>query len=234
MKKLYLVLSVIISCAGCNKPLTEKTADTIPGAYFKTGRGVSLPEPMRKSLGIQVADVTEQKIIPLIKIRLQVLPGARSGVEASGWISSEEAKKIHVGQTVRLTLPDGASADGTVQRLEKAAYAALGDFEVTINTKAALTAGTPIVAVIETPSTGEVVVVPQSALMRNAEGEFVYVINENYYKRTPVDTGSRNDKFVEIKDGLYAGDQIVVAQVAPLWMTELQTLRAGQSCCKGH
>ncbi|MEO6054785.1 MAG: hypothetical protein ABIP97_12305 [Chthoniobacterales bacterium] len=234
MKKLYWILGVAVGLAGCNKPVSEKAPDIMPCAYFKTGRGVSLPESMRKSLGIQVEDVAEQKIIPLIRIQLQILPRTHAGAEASGWISSAEAVKIHSGQAVRLLLPDGEAANATVQRVEKAAYAALGDFEVTIGTKASLVPGTPVVGIIEAPSTGDVVVVPQSALMKNAEGEFVYVVNENYYKRTPVDTGSRNDKFIEIKDGLYAGDQIVVAQVMPLWMTELQTLRAGQSCCKGH
>jgi multidrug efflux pump subunit AcrA (membrane-fusion protein) len=70
--------------------------------------------------------------------------------------------------------------------------------------------------------------------MKTAEGEFVYAVNGKYFARTPVKTGVQNDDLVEIKDGLYAGDQIVISQVTSLWMTELQTLRAGQSCCAGH
>jgi hypothetical protein len=36
---------------------------------------------------------------------------------------------------------------------------------------------------------------------------------------------------VEIKDGLYAGDQVVLQPVMSLWLTELAAVKGGQACC---
>ena len=243
MNKNLCLLLATVSLVACNKPASHYVAEEVPTAHFKEGRGVGLPDSMCKSLGVKIADVTEQKIAPRIRIPLHVLRGTDGiqpvsntpvTVEASGWITGEQAKKIQAGMPAQLLLPAGQSQPGVVQRLEKAAYSALGDFEVAVSTEAPLKTGTPVTAIIEPASTGEVVAVPRSAVMKTAEGEFVYVVNEKYFARTAVQTGARNDELIEIVEGLYAGDQIVVAQVTPLWMTELQTLRAGQSCCKGQ
>jgi hypothetical protein len=39
---------------------------------------------------------------------------------------------------------------------------------------------------------------------------------------------------VQITDGLYAGDQVVVQPVMSLWLAELQSLRGGKACADGH
>lgn len=242
MKNILLLLLGAAALAGCSKPVPQNSTQEPVGASFKEGHGVDIPEPMRKSLGIQVIDVGEQKIVPRLEIPLHVIRGVddirqistrQGGVEASGWITSRQAEGIVPGQKSQLLLADGQSVPAEVQRVDKAADFALGDFEIVVSTEAPLATGTAVTARIEKPSTGEVVAVPKSAVMKTAEGEFVYAVNEDYFKRTPVQTGARNDESVEVTDGLYAGDQIVSAQVIPLWMTELQTLRAGQSCCKG-
>jgi multidrug efflux pump subunit AcrA (membrane-fusion protein) len=243
MKRLSYFLALVVSLIGCTKPPAQKPAEEPQGAHFKTGHGVGLPDPMSKWLGVKTADVTEQKIIPRIKISLHVVRGvggirpvsnARVPVEASGWITSEQAKEVRAGQSAQLLLLDGSSATGIVQRVEKAAFATSGDFEVAVSTETPLETGTPITAIIEGAPTGEVVAIPRTAVMKTPEGEFVYVVNEKYFARTPVKTGAQSDEHVEITDGLYAGDQIVVSRVNSLWMTELQALRGGKSCCAGH
>jgi hypothetical protein len=242
MKNILCILLGTSVLVGCSKPSPQKSSDEPVGASFREGHGVEIPEPMRKSLGIQIVDVGEQKIIPRLEIPLHVIRGAdeirpvstrQGSVEASGWITSKQAEGITPGQKGQLLLPDGESVSAEVRRLEKAADFTLGDFEIVVSTDAPLATGTAVTARIEKSSTGEVVAVPKSAVMKTAEGEFVYAVNEEYFKRTQVQTGARNDESIEVTDGLYAGDQIVSAQVIPLWMTELQTLRAGQSCCKG-
>ena len=52
-----------------------------------------------------------------------------------------------------------------------------------------------------------------------------------YLVRAPVKVGARNGDLVEIKDGLYAGDQVVLQPVMSLWMTELAAVKGGQACC---
>ena len=44
-------------------------------------------------------------------------------------------------------------------------------------------------------------------------------------------TGTMLQEFVEITDGLYAGDQVVAQPVMSLWLTELASVKGGQACC---
>jgi multidrug efflux pump subunit AcrA (membrane-fusion protein) len=60
------------------------------------------------------------------------------------------------------------------------------------------------------------------------------VVNGFYYVRTPVKVGASGGEHVEITDGLYAGDEIVVSPVMSLWLAELQVLRGGKACTCGH
>ena len=66
----------------------------------------------------------------------------------------------------------------------------------------------------------DVAVVPRAALLRNTEGHFVYVVNGSRLLRAAVKVGGEQDGFVEIKDGLLAGDRIAVAGVPMLWCAE--------------
>ena len=237
MKHLILLLPALILLAACQKPATAdhpEHAEETPLAHYKEGRGVILPEPMQKSLGLQIADVAEQKITPHLRIPLHVRRGGEGSSELEGWLTSEQAANIKPGAPLRITLADGKTATGSVQTVEKGSFSALGDFEITARIAATLENGTPVTATVDLPTRENIVAVPPSAVLKTAEGEYVYTANDGYFARTPIKTGLHSEEFVEIHDGLYAGDQIVVAQVTPLWLTELQTIRAGQSCCKGH
>jgi hypothetical protein len=88
--------------------------------------------------------------------------------------------------------------------------------------------------VFRIPAAEPLTAVPRSALLKTAEGWFVYVVNESFFLRTPVTVGAMNAGIAEITEGLYAGDQIVVSPVSSLWMAELQILRGGKSCTCGH
>ncbi len=72
-----------------------------------------------------------------------------------------------------------------------------------------------------------VLAVPRSALLDAATGTFVYVVNGEHYLRTSVKTEARSADFVEITDGLYAGDVVVVAPVEQLWLAELRLTKGG-------
>ena len=72
--------------------------------------------------------------------------------------------------------------------------------------------------------------VPRSALLTTVEGHFVYAGNGGFFLRTPVKIGTQSAEWVEIADGLYAGDKIVSAAVISLWLAELQYLRGGKAC----
>jgi multidrug efflux pump subunit AcrA (membrane-fusion protein) len=67
----------------------------------------------------------------------------------------------------------------------------------------------------------------RSAVLDGATGTFVYVVNSGAYLRTPVKVGARSADFIEITDGLYAGDVVVVTPVDQLWLAELRLTKGG-------
>lgn len=236
MKAGLLFAFTAIAFVGCNRPAAP-TAESPDGATFKSGHGVKLPAEMQVSLGLKIIDVGERSLRPRVEIPLHVVrstfPDAKRS-ELNGWITDAQSTALRPESPGTAILPDGSTALVTVNRVEKSAHPALGDHEITATIDVALPEGTAIKAAFSGSPSGEVVAVPASAVMKTAEGEFVYAVNDDHFQRVPVATGLRGEDSVEITDGLYAGDQIVSAPVAPLWLTELQTLRAGQSCCEGH
>ena len=87
---------------------------------------------------------------------------------------------------------------------------------------------------VSTPGKGDVSVIPRAALLRTAEGAFVYVVNGARLKRTAVKLGGEQDGIIEVRDGLLGGDKIAVSGVPLLWLAELQNIRGGKSCCDVH
>jgi multidrug efflux pump subunit AcrA (membrane-fusion protein) len=213
-----------------SKGATEKQPGQTPenGAQFKKGQGLSLTEKMSKAIGLEVEDVGEVKVASVISLNVS----AETQSSATGWVTPEQAKAIRPG--VEVELHGDTTFKGTVEKIEVNPLGIMGDSEITIITAEELTVGKPLKAVLRQPAGDAVAVVPTAALLKTAEGSFVYAVNGDFYVRTPVKTGVTDDKFVEITDGLYAGDQIVTTPVMSLWMAELQVLRGGKACTCGH
>lgn len=76
--------------------------------------------------------------------------------------------------------------------------------------------------------------VPAEALLRTVKGDFVFVVNGGWFLRTPVTIGASDATHIEIKDGLYEGDAIVVHGVRGLALAEIQALNGGVGCADGH
>ena len=198
------------------------------GAQFKKGEGLSLTDEMRKAIGLTVEDVTEEKIASSTTIAVSV----SASRTLTGWVTPAQAATIRPGMEVECQ--GDSSFKGTVEKIEANPLGAMADSEITIRTGEPLTAGSTFTAVIRHPAGETVPVVPKSAVLKTAEGEFVYTVNGKFYVRTPVKTGAADDKWVEITDGLYPGDQIVTTAIMSLWMAELQVLRGGKACTCGH
>lgn len=240
MKNLKLIVAGVVSLGasfatiGCTKSeAATGKAERMPenGAQFKAGRGLDLTDEMKKSIGLKVAEVAEEKIAPVMSLALDTIRGN----QASGWLSPSETTVVQQGMEVELQGGDPArNYKGTVQSIEKMPTGSLGESEVTITSGEALPTGGKLQAIFRGKESDVVPVVPASALLKTAEGSFVYAVNDGFYVRTPVTTGPTNGELVEITDGLYSGDQIVTTPVMSLWMAELQVLRGGKACTCGH
>jgi hypothetical protein len=245
MKWIVLLLTAA-ALAACQKPNTEHTAAPPEnGAQYKKDKGVALTDGMKASIGLKIEEVGDKKLAPSFTVALHVT--AESGAlqrvafsptsnTASGWLTKEQAAIVKTGMEVELTTesPDAARERGVVKGVDKVPYQTLGDFEVMVESQAPLQMGTRVLANFHAPAGEAVTAIPRSALLKTAEGTFVYAVNGGFYVRTPVKVGALSDTHAEITDGLYAGDQIVVAPVMPLWLAELQVLRGGKACSCGH
>jgi len=244
--KTLLVILAATSLAACSKPTAEHHGPPPEnGAQFKKDFGLTLTDAMKQAIALKVAEVEEAKVAPSFTVALHVMADA-GGIQrvafsptanaASGWLTADQAALVKPGMEVELRTesPSAMRERGKVKRIEKAPYQMLGDFEVTVESTAPLETGARVLATFHAPAGEAVTAVPLSALLKTAEGHFVYAVNADFYVRTPVKVGALSDDHAEITDGLYTGDQIVVSPVMSLWLAELQVLRGGKACTCGH
>lgn len=209
------------------------------GASFKAGKGVIVTEETRKILGVEIVDVAERKLPNQIRFTVQVFGEKHhhllnqqdhSGcdVHGSAFLPAETAAVVKAGQPVSVLKDTNNPLGGVVLAVQKAL--ALGESEVVIgisNATTALKAGEFIPARISLPRDEAVAAIPQSAVLRTSEGTFVYAVNGDAYFRTAVKVGAEADGWMEITDGLLAGDRVVTKPVETLWLIELRATKGG-------
>ena len=208
---------------GCDESASKATLEPAPenGAQFRKGEGLSLTDEMAKSIGLTVAEVSEERVAPMLTVSLQA---TQAGREISGWLTAEQATHIKPGMEIMMN--DGSK--GRVISLDPV------DFEIVAETAMPIQPGIPVIATFHFPPGESATAVPRAALLTTAEGHFVYTKNGKFFVRTPVKIGATGTDHVEITDGLYSGDEIVTAPVKSLWLAELQVLRGGKACTCGH
>jgi multidrug efflux pump subunit AcrA (membrane-fusion protein) len=255
MKPLFYSLACAALLSACNRNTTTaaksegETTDKAPenGAQFKQGEGISLTEEMKRSLDLKTAEVSEEKVAPTFTTVLHVMPSRQASattltvstgqaLEANGWLTAKQAALLKPGMQVEIRGEDhkAPAITGKISRLEKTPYASIGDYEVNVDVPASLHEGARVSATFRAPEGEAVASIPRSALLQTAEGTFAYTTNGKFYMRTPVKVGAMSEDRVEITDGLYAGDEVIVSPVMSLWMAELQVLRGGKACTCGH
>ena len=129
---------------------------------------------------------------------------------------------------------DGQSIIGKITGLDDQLQKATGMIEVLVKIPKA-SDGLAVGAFLRGSSTLEsgasVVTIPRAALLECSAGYSVYTVSGEHLVRTPIKIGVTTADLVEVKEGLYTGDQVVLEPVMSLWMTELAAVKGGQSCC---
>lgn len=219
---------VLITCgclfvAGCGKKAPETAAHGEEGeegsgeVSFKEGRGLALNPDVIRALGLKTAEAEERPLSAEIKLLAQVFATSPQ-VLASASVPEAEAERLQKQSFTGAKLMRVDRTSLTAMRRVDAIFAIertpapqFGEF-----VELAL-AGEPRSALS----------VPNSAILDAAGGTFVYVVNGENYLRTSVKIDARSGDFVEITDGLYAGDVVVTTPVSQLWLAELRLTKGG-------
>jgi hypothetical protein len=77
-------------------------------------------------------------------------------------------------------------------------------------------------------------VIPATARLRTAKGDFVFVANGGWFLRTPVTLGETVGDWCVVREGLYEGDAVVAQGARALWLAEIQAVNGGVGCADGH
>lgn len=230
-------LLVAALLAGCGRKAVESAvAETtvMLGPQFSAKKGLLLPDDTRQSIGLKIVEVTELKVPATIEVQLRVYQADENASRASGGVTPEQAKLLKPGQSLQTQASDGKSFSGKVTGLRDQLLNATGMIEVLAEipgASAGTAVGTFLRATITLDSSESVTSIPRAALLQCSDGYAVYTVSGEHLVRTPVKIGAASADFVEIKDGLYAGDQVVQQPVMSLWLTELAAVKGGQACC---
>jgi hypothetical protein len=210
------------------------------GATFMAGKGVRLAEETRKHLGVEVAKVTERNLPVQIPLTVQVFgekhhhhllnPEDHAGCDTHGsaFLPPNDAARVKPGQPVEVLKSTNRPLHGVVLQVQPAL--ALGESEIVVgvsNATASLLPGEFVRARIHLSRDARVTAIPQSALLRTAEGNFVYVVNGDAYLRTAVKTGAETEGWIEITAGLFAGQSVVAEPAQTLYLIELRATKGG-------
>ena len=233
MKSTILLLPFCLALIGCAKSehKAESAAKDLPS--YKEGKGLSLSEETRRFIGLEIAEVSERKLAGVVTTGVQVYQTDAKSAYASGLIGREQSKQLRTGQPVSLETKNGASVEGKLIRLDEESESASGRVELIVEipaTQNQYANGTVLTATFNAKEGDSVTVIPRSALLRAAEGDFVYAVNGDHLTRTAVKVGAESGELVEITDGLYSGDKVAVKPVQTLWLTELRFVKGGAAC----
>jgi hypothetical protein len=247
---------LIAALSGCTRDASQKHKASEEhehpenGVTFGAKHGLRVRSETAAFIGLKVADVEERPVKSEFRFAAQVYraaadakvvsvrPLAAATAFASGDVSPEDARVLRRGQAITVQLGQGASLSGRIAEIEPHTdKSTVEHLDVTVaidDSSGQLAAGNFVDVKVPVGGDKPVASVPRSALLQTAEGKFVYTVSGEHFVRTAVKTGVVSDDYVEISDGLYAGDVVVVAPVMTLWMAELQSLRGGKACADGH
>lgn len=184
---------------------------------FKEGRGLALNADVIRALGLKTVEAEDRPLTGELKLLAHVFATAPQ-VLVSASMPEEEAQMLEK-QTftgAKLVRIDRAGASGT-RRVDAVFAVDLSPAPKEGEFVELKLAGQP----------RQVLSVPHSAILDGASGKFVYVVNGEFYLRSAVKTGASSTDFVEITDGLYAGDAVVTTSVNQLWLSELRLTKGG-------
>ncbi len=231
-------VAVSWAITGCHPqpgdPAAAEAVVEIGPKYIAT-KGLLVPEETRVSIGLDLVDVTERVVSEVIEWPIRIYRSGAVSSLASGSVTPEQAQRLKDGQDVHVSTGDGRELSAKITGIHDSLAKETGFAEVLLEMPFAATDplidGAFLTARVTPHPGAPSIAIPRSALLESSDGVSVYTASGESFVRTPVKVGAMNDELVEIKEGLYAGDQVVSKPVMALWMMELAAVKGGQACC---
>ncbi len=153
---------------------------------------------------------TIRNLDPLFKL------GAFSPLFADVHLSEREARQVKPGQaaSVRLGGDESIQSAGKVARISPVVDQSSGTVKVTVELNpsgSGLKPGAFVRVDIQTDTRPDAILIPKKALIEEDGTHFVFVANGETVKRTKVALGYESAGQVEIRQGVAAGDKVVLA-----------------------
>lgn len=129
-------------------------------------------------------------------------------------VSKYDFNKVKEGQSAKITLAD-STYNGTVKKISKIAQAndkgtPMIDVQVRIdNPDDNIFLGVEAKVTIQCKEVENVPSVSASVVNEDKSGSFCYIVKDGILAKQTVEKGARSEKYVEIKEGLNSGDEIV-------------------------
>ncbi len=143
-----------------------------------------------------------------------------SRLEATLNVPEREIAKLKPGQAVTLSVDalPGRQFTGTVDRVSPVVDTGTGTFRVvtSYSGEADLQPGMFGRININYDQRADALVVPRSALLEDGNEQAAYVVRDGKAMRTPLKLGYDDAGWVEVREGLKAGDEVVIAGKAAL------------------
>lgn len=229
-----LVSGAMAACSQNSEIATERPSEETEVPRHVASKGLLLPEVTRKSIGLETVEVTEQKVSAAVEFEIRVFQISGTNALASGSVTPEEAKSLHVEQWVQVRQPEGGTTMATISAINDKLQKNSGFVEVIVqvpSNQGTLAIGRFLKTTVARSTAEAVPTVPREALLECSDGPFVYTLNGDAFLRTSVKVGASNEEVVEVKDGLFSGDIVALRPVMSLWMMELAATKGGQACC---
>lgn len=173
-------------------------------------------QKQRMEIRAPVDGLVLERIVRLGDVSGQAQPmfrlASNSLIELDAEVPEDDLATISIGQEATVILPSGVELKGKVRLLPPRIdpQTKLGRVRIQLPTHPELRAGGYAKAIFGQVST-PVPAVPEKAVQFEASGSLLIVIdNNNLARRVAIETGARNDGFVEIKNGPAVGTRVAL------------------------
>lgn len=227
--------------SGCSKSVAgEQPEASRPSWQYVEGRGVRLSDWGKRVAAIELVEVGYGAVGGGIagsgRVFARASDQGRARVTMS--VPADKASGLAPGAEVTATGgPEAAEFTGRVVGIDRQLAGSAGQVELIVaieDPAERLREGMFLNCRIVAEGGAEATTLPASAILNTVRGDFVYLLNGDYFFREQVVVGARNGGQVEILDGLFEGDVVAAAGIETLWLTELQAINGGAACADGH